>query len=163
MNNQRRQVLKGMVLTGSALGSLGSSVTTWASPVQQEPPLHVILTPGQCASAFLSGVQAYQPASAPQVLYTSTDLSFLRQWQTLLEQTGPKKILGLVDDASATIVIDLLRSAQGRLHWQAHHARLSPQDSQGLGAALAGTTPRQSAIQNTHYVNGHHVSLMLEI
>lgn len=46
MNTQRRQVLKGMVLTGSALGSLGSSVTAWASTVQQEPPLHVILTPG---------------------------------------------------------------------------------------------------------------------
>lgn len=163
MNIQRRQVLKGMVLTGSALGSLNSSVTTWASPVQQEPPLHVILTPGQCASAFLSGVQADRPASPPLVLYTSTDLSFLRQWQTLLDQAGPKKILGLVDDASATIVIDLLRSAQGRLHWQAHHAQLSTQDSQSLGAALTGATPRQSAIQNTHYVNGHHVSFMLEI
>lgn len=97
------------------------------------------------------------------MLYTSTDLSFLRQWQTLLDQAEPKRILGLVDDASATIVIDLLRSAQGRLHWQANHARLSTQDSQGLGAALAGITPRQSTIQNTHYVNGHHVSFMLEI
>lgn len=38
MNSQRRQVLKGMVLTGSALGSLGSSATAWANRVQQAPP-----------------------------------------------------------------------------------------------------------------------------
>lgn len=124
-NKQRRQVLKGM----AAGGALVSSASLWASVAQANvkhraaAPLYAVISPDAAGKRFLAGINAKRatPLAAQQVLHSSTQMPFITQLQALLADKQPKRLVALVDDASATLIIDLARDVSAHLVWQEHH------------------------------------------
>lgn len=125
-NKQRRQVLKGM----AAGGALASSASLWTSAAQAAgakhsivTPLYALISPDAAGKRFLAGVNAKRatPLAAQQVLHSSTQMSFITQLQALLSNKQPKRLVALVDDASATLIIDLARDVSAHLVWQEPH------------------------------------------
>ena len=164
MNTQRRQVLKGMFLTASSSSiiGLGGVSSVWASSEKIDPSLHVVVTDGQLGRSFLEGISTKAALNQDQVLYSGVDLSFVQQLQSVLHRGATTRVVGLVDDASATLIVDLARDVNARLEWQSHHKDLTLADGSRLGSLLVGS-PAQVVDQSAEKVSGQYVSFLLEI
>lgn len=150
MNIERRLLLKGMALSsmaGVVVSSSGLTMANTVLSVQAWPALPTLaLISGEVAeSAFLQGINA-SPA-AKQVTMQRTDLSldFILGLEKRLSSGQPQRIIGLVDDASAALIIDLARSAGARVQWlgqhratanASHHRLLSAEVASGCAPQL---------------------------
>ncbi len=119
MNIERRVLLKGMALGGLAGVAMSSSGLTMANRVmgsQAHPVLPTLaLVSGEVAeSAFLQGISASPAGGQVKVQRTDLGLSFMLGLDKRLRSGQPQRIIGLVDDASAALIIDLARSAGAR-------------------------------------------------
>ena len=163
MNTTRRHVLKSMLtVAGGVSLPLGFSSAALAEMALPAKSTVVVVSSDQAGQQFLSGIQAQRNVSIAQVLDSSTDLSFIQRLQQVLQTNESQRVVGLVDDASATLIMDLARSANARLLWEGQHAELSGAQASVLGQALVGAaTASQTA--TGRQVGGHHVSFMLEI
>lgn len=126
MEIRRRAVLKGMALSslaGLALNAplrafaMGGSV---AAPGIQRSELLVLVGEGAASAAFLHGVAAAQSAT-PRVLDVGQDLGFMLDFERQLGSGVPARLIGLLDDASATLIVDLARSGGARAQWLGQH------------------------------------------
>lgn len=166
MNTTRRHVLKSM-LTVAGVGGvalpLGFSSAAMAEVVSQPKATTVVVSSDYAGQRFLSGIQAQRSAYIAQVLDSSTDLSFIQQLQQVLQAKGSHRVVGLVDDASATLIMDLARSANARLIWEGQHTHLTEANAAVLGRALGGDVQSVAHTANGRQSGGHHVSFMLEI
>ena len=142
MNVNRRSLLKGMAvggLAGAAMASSGLSMAASALGSKAAPTL--ALVSGEVAeSAFLQGLSASPVASQIKVQRTDLNLDFMLSLEKSLRSGKPQRIIGLVDDASATLIVDMARSAGARIHWlDQHNARnaASEQWASTLGYSLA--------------------------
>lgn len=132
MDANRRAFLKGVALTGFAVATpgfaAGNILFDKANSLQGGTNLPIIALINSLPekSAFLTGIRfaQQQQRSNDSVTVQRCDrgLSFLQSLQTLLHSSKPTQIVGLVDDASAAIIVDLARSAGVRLHWLGQHA-----------------------------------------
>ncbi|KAA6181775.1 hypothetical protein F2Q65_18905 [Thiohalocapsa marina] len=100
-----------MVAGGTAVGRL--KVTSLVSGTELDAP-------------FLSGVQERVRHQVGDVALTGYHLQGLEagpftHLDALLNDGTPNRLIGLVDDATATLVLDLVRSAGGRVMHSAHH------------------------------------------
>lgn len=126
MTVNRRFVLKGMALGGMTGLALSGAVPSLAgmlsvpSPGSSAPRDVIALTGGAPASSFAGGVFAAVGKTVP-LLNPGQDVSALLTFERTLRQPGARRVVGLLDDASATLVLDLARSAGARVLWVGQH------------------------------------------
>ncbi|MEF3075750.1 hypothetical protein V2P20_12010 [Methylobacter sp. Wu1] len=150
MNVSRRFILKGIALGGLAgmtLGRWGLSLANNAASAQAQStrPLLVLVSGEAEQSAFLRGIAAALPDKRPWVQRTDLGMGFVQDFTRLLRSGRPIRIIGLVDDASAALIIELARASDARLPWlgyhsaspgQSRHRLLGDQASSELAARL---------------------------
>ena len=126
MNVERRTVLKGLALSSLAGIAMGSSGLTMAHSVlaaQARPvlPTLALVSNEAAESIFLQGVNASPAGKQVKVQRTDLSLDFMLGFEKRLRSGQPQRIIGLVDDASAALIIDLARSAGARVQWLGQH------------------------------------------
>jgi hypothetical protein len=166
MSTDRREVLKGLVAAGLLVSSTSWAKSLWqpgsgAAENQGEALAVSTLVSGSLLDqAFLDGVQnALLPVStavaSPQALAGLSAETFNRL-STQLQDGEPALLLALLDDASAVLVLDLIRSAGAKvLAVQHHHLAAGAQgeaEARALGQALvaggsAHTTEQKAGTQ----------------
>lgn len=129
----RRTFLKGLALSGLAATTPAPALvsrnilssSTHALKRGVELPIVALISGIPEKSAFLTGArfaQQQQHSAYPiAVVRSDLGLGFLQSLHTLLSGK-PTHIVGLVDDASAAIIINLARAADVRMHWLGQHA-----------------------------------------
>jgi len=126
MNVERRVLLKGMALgslVGVAMSNSGLAManTVLGSQTRAALPTLALVSGEVAASAFLEGVTASPTARQIKVQRTDLSLDFILGLEKHLSSGQPQRIIGLVDDASAALIIDLARSAGARVQWLGQH------------------------------------------
>lgn len=125
MNLERRSLLKGMALgglAGIAMGGSGLALARGVAGSAVAQPTLVLISPVVAGSAFLQGLAANPAAARAELLRSDASLAFVRELQQRLEAGRPQRIVGLLDDASAALVVDLARSAGARVQWLGEHS-----------------------------------------
>jgi|GEM_PF-768165 len=125
MNVERRSLLKGIALGGLAGVAMGSSSLSLANNLlgragPAQAASLALVCPAVAGSAFVQGLQA--SPSTPHIQVLSADLKALLDVQQRLSSAQPQRLIGLLDDASATLIIDLARSAGARVQWLGQHS-----------------------------------------
>ncbi|BBA32545.1 PchX [Methylocaldum marinum] len=138
MEVDRRQFLKGMALTGLAGAFLNPPRFAMADTDRRSARQTLALVNGAAEhSAFVHGIHAANPAGLT-VRGAGLGLDFLRRLKDMLESGQASWVIGLVDDASGTLIVELARAAGARLQWLAQHAVDAGQSRHRvLGGALA--------------------------
>ncbi len=144
MNVERRVLLKGMALgslAGVAMSSSGLAMANSVLGGQPRTPLPTLaLVSGEvAASAFLEGVTASPAARQVKVQRTDLSLDFILGLEKRLSSGQPQRIIGLVDDASAALIIDLARSAGARVQWLGQHRATATASAHHLLSAEAAS------------------------
>ncbi|VVP32327.1 hypothetical protein PS862_04437 [Pseudomonas fluorescens] len=126
MNVERRLVLKGLALSSLAGIAMSSSGLTMANSVlgaQARPalPTLALVSSEVAESVFLQGVNASPAGKQVKVQRTDLSLDFILGFEKRLRSGQAQRIIGLVDDASAALIIDLARSAGARVQWLGQH------------------------------------------
>ena len=175
MNVERRTVLKGLALSSLAGLAMGSSGLTMAHRVlaaQARPEwLTLALVSNEAAeSVFLQGVNASQAGKQVKVQRTDLSLDFMLGFTKRLRSGEPQRIIGLVDDASAALIIDLARSAGARVQWLGQHRATANASQHRLlsAEAASGCAPQLGLSLNAcgagfslteHRMHGLHAPL----
>lgn len=146
MNVGRRSILKGAAVGGlsvAALSASGLSMATALRGSSAEPAL--ALVSGHAAeAAFLVGARS--ATSNLKVQRTDLDLSYMQQLEQQLNSPAPQRIIGLVDDASAALIIGLARSAGARVQWIGQHSA----DAKGSQHQLVSADEANCALRMGH-------------
>ena len=149
MNVERRALLKGMALSGLATAAISSSGLAMANGVlgskaRQALPTLALVSGEVAGSAFLQGINASPAGKQVKVQRTDLNLDFIAGLQQRLSSGQAQRIIGLVDDASGALIIDLARSAGARVQWLGqHHATANASRHHLLSAeAASGCAPQ---------------------
>lgn len=123
MSMKRRCVLKGMALSGAAL-TLGRWDSALAAPIAPRTaattPVRVFTDGGAAESLFLQGARA---AGGTLLLeHIGRDTHFILALERQLRSGEPLRLIGLLDDAAATLVVDMARSSGARMRWLGQHS-----------------------------------------
>ncbi len=125
MSVNRRFVLKGAALSSIGLtvdGFIPALAASSEAPIDDATakPMLVLVNEGRAESMFLSGVRA--AAKTPlRVQKVGRDLGFMLDFERRLRHGRPMRVIGLLDDASATLIIDMARSGGARMQWLGQH------------------------------------------
>lgn len=128
MNVERRSLLKGMALgslagvASMALGGSGLALANAATGRAASRPTLVLVSAEVAKSAFLQGVNANPAAQQFKVQRSDLSLDFVLSLQQRLRSGQPQRIIGLVDDASAALIVDVARSSGARVQWLGQHS-----------------------------------------
>lgn len=127
MNVARRALIKGMALGSLASVTLASPALGFANAAVGAPnptarPLLALISGPLAESAFLAGIHAAPQGAPIQVERTDLGLDFILGLQQRLQSGQPLRVIGLVDDASATLIVDLARSSGARVQWLGQHS-----------------------------------------
>src|SRR5690606_35528862 len=124
MSMDRRFVLKGTALgslagltLGGALPALGAAHGSPRSSAAR--PALVLVNQGAEQSAFVQGARA--TGAAVQVGQIGGDVTARLGLQGQLGSGGKMRLIGLLDDASAALVVAMARSAGARVEWLGQH------------------------------------------
>ncbi|WP_375739969.1 hypothetical protein [Pseudomonas boanensis] len=152
MNVERRAVLKGMALGGLAGVAMGSSnlymANAMAAPASRIAPTLVLVNEAAAGSAFLEGIASSPAARTVTVERTDLSLDFILALEKRLLSGKPQRIIGLVDDASAALIVDLARSSGARVQWLGQHsANVSASQHRLLSADAAHGCAMQLGLQ----------------
>ena len=148
MSLDRRLVLKGLAAVGFAMTSLrfahaGNSAAASLTASQTLAAVTPIVTGSALDSEFLMGVQAAVKAQGlvqnEVIRLRGLDAAVFSHLSRMLQAGEPATLVGLADDASATLILDLVRSAGGRVISIEHH-RLDSDLSAGPVAQALGST-----------------------
>lgn len=123
MSIERRSVLKGMVLGSAALALGQTGLTQGAQAVtgSLRRPVLVLVNDAAAQSAFVDGVKANPSVARTSLLQVDSSLDFITAFQQRLMTLKGERIVGLVDDASGMLLLDLARSSGARVHWSGQH------------------------------------------
>lgn len=135
MTIDRRFVLKGMALGSLAGMTLGAALPSLASAhvapgAASGRPLLALVGQGAQDSAFVQGAKA--AGSQLQLQQVDSSLSALLGLQQQLRSGQPLHVIGLLDDATAALVIDQARSAGARVNWIGQHMATAGQSRHHL-------------------------------
>lgn len=126
MNLDRRTVLKGAALGGLAgVGLSVSGLSLANGALGGQPPIRrpdLLLVAAGAESAFVQGAQAAAGGQRLAVERCTADLAYLRSVEQRLRSGKPLRLIGLVDDASAELLVELARSAGARVQWLGQHS-----------------------------------------
>lgn len=133
MNEKRRMLLKGMALGGFAGVGAGISQTVMAATGSaSDRQLFVLVNEALSSSAFIDGVAA--SGKSLKTLVADTGMAFVNAFNKHLSSQKKLHILGLTDDASAVIILDLARSAGASVKWIGHHTLETHQSIHGVSS-----------------------------
>jgi hypothetical protein len=125
MSMDRRSLIKGMATCGIAApflaGTLFSSTNVLAHPSASVRPLRVLLSSTDHDSAFALGVLAGTGRTALPLQSAQPTLAFLRIVDEELRSGASTRIIGLLDDATATPLLAIARSHGVDMSWLAQH------------------------------------------
>jgi hypothetical protein len=152
MNVARRTLLKGAAIGGLSVAALSASGVSLASASgmlgDSARPALALVSGNAAEAAFLLGARNSQADIAIQ--RTDLDASYMQRLAEQLASPQPQHIIGLVDDASATLILDLARSAGARIQWLGQHAS----DSNGSRHALLSADASQGcALSFSHQLS----------
>jgi hypothetical protein len=117
MDINRRVVLQGIALTSLT----GLATPAWTTPFSTDaPPLFVLVNDDRAGRMFLRG--AAQARHSLAAMTVSTDLTAMLDLERLFRRNAGRRIVGLLDDASGTLAVDLARSAGASVTWLGYHA-----------------------------------------
>lgn len=154
MSTDRRSILKGLAAAGLMMVGMPWAQATSAPGAQTAgltgnalPGVTSLVSGSALDAAFLAGVQQGVNAPAGQTLSAQPlqglDAATFGQLNKLLSDGNDTLLVGLIDDASAAIVIELVRSAGGRVLSLQHHrvgeGSAGAQWAQALGQSLVAT------------------------
>ncbi|MFC3532931.1 hypothetical protein ACFOLG_12150 [Vogesella facilis] len=155
MTTDRRTLLKGLAAVGLAFtgGSLAHAASglpdTATLAAGSQMPLTAVVSGSAVDRQFLAGVSAaaqqHGMQQQPALSLNGLDGSLLQHIHTLAQDTQPAMLVGLVDDATATVLLDLVRSAGGRVLAQQHQRLNSDATAQQLAATLGHELVRRPA------------------
>lgn len=146
MQTDRRTLLKGLAAAGLAVSGIGWAQATAAKASATTTTEVLAVTSGLPGSAldaaFVTGVQS-AARHASHTGLQGLDSAAFTQLGSLLADGQDTLLVGLLDDASATLVLDLVRSAGGRVLAMEHHRvdRSAAGWAQHLGQSLASGQP----------------------
>ena len=128
MNVNRRVVLKAAALASSAGLAMGGAIPVLASapntPGRAAQTVLVLANHSAAAALFLHGASAAAGVEL-QVQRASLDVDFMLELERQMRSGPARRIIGLLDDASATLVMDMARSAGAHLQWLGQHSAAS--------------------------------------
>ena len=164
MSNDRRFVLKGLAAAGlMAAMPWAQAGTRAAAPLADAAAdaatrVTPLVSGGAFDAAFLAGVRKGlgQPAGAlvnPPL--QGLEASTYQQLNALLNDDQPTLLVGLLDDAAATLVLDLVRSAGGRMLSVEHHRMGQGSVGQQLAGELGQALVAGAAIAGRRQENGN--------
>jgi hypothetical protein len=109
-------------LVGPFLGSTQSAFAVSSVSEQSAGGTTLALVPpGFADSAFVQGARASMDQSSLLVQQISSELTFLLDFEQQWLSGQHSRVIGLLDDATATPLLDLARSAGARMLWLGHH------------------------------------------
>lgn len=173
MSIDRRLVLKGLAAVGFAMTSLrfahadsGSSAGIPLTASQTLAAVTPLVTGSAHDSEFLAGVQAAAKAQGlaqNEVIHLrGLDAAVFSRLRRMLQAGEPATLVGLADDASATLILDLVRSAGGRVISTRHHRLASDLSAgpavQALGSTLVLRPDTATAVSDKQTAGTAHVS-----
>ncbi|NMG53805.1 hypothetical protein [Aromatoleum aromaticum] len=126
MSVNRRFVLKSMALSSIAGVTMGSAVRAFAaatagsSATAAARPVVALANEGAAESIFLYGALAASDTRL-QVQRVGRDPGFVLDFERQLRSRQPMRLIGLLDDASAALVVDMARSGGARVQWLGQH------------------------------------------
>lgn len=153
MTTDRRTLLKGLAAVGLAFtgGSLAQAATVLPAGKTLAASSPLSLTAVVSGSAldhqFLAGVaaaaQQHGMQQQPALRLNGPDGTLLNHIHTLAQDAQPAMLVGLVDDATAAVLLDLVRSSGGRVLSE-QHQRLGGDAAQlaALGQGLVASPAR---------------------
>jgi len=155
MTTDRRDVLKGLMAAGLLVSTPSWARSIWpagdAASTAPAQPLAVstLVSGATLDSAFLAGVNDALQADALKVSATHhlnhLGAEVFNHLNAQLNDGEPGLLVGLLDDASAVLVLDLLRSAGARVLSVQHHRVASGEDAsawaRALGQSLVSSDP----------------------
>lgn len=153
MTTDRRTLLKGLAAVGLAFsgGSLAQAATVLPAgktlAANATLPLTAVVSGSALDSQFLAGVaaaaQQHGMQQQPALRLNGLDGTLLNHIHALAQDAQPAMLVGLVDDATATVLLDLVRSSGGRVLSQ-QPQRLGSDAAQlaALGQALVASPER---------------------
>lgn len=159
MNTARRNVLKGIIALGSA-SALNLVSPLWASSNIANNTIHLIVANDDVGHAFYQGANTVKSIAIQSSLHSATSLPFLEKYQSLLKTKG-QRIFGLVDDASAVLIMDLARTTNARILWQKDHVIHSNESAVQLGLGLVSNTINSAMTEQIAFKK-HYVSFLIE-
>jgi hypothetical protein len=124
MHVTRRSFIKSVALGGFAgvlMARPGRSLARAAAGVRTRPVLALVSGVAE-RSAFLQGIAGTVPGEFLQVQRADHGMGFVRDFNQLLRSGQPTRIIGLVDDASAALIVELARASGARVPWLGYHA-----------------------------------------
>ena len=147
MQTDRRSLLKGLAAAGLAVSGMGlaqAATVLAGKPAASADVLAVTsaLRSSALDTAFVAGVQSTARGAAHTGLQ-GLDSAAFNQLGELLADGKDTVLVGLLDDASATLVLDLVRSAGGRvLAVENHRVDSAAADwAKALGQSLTAGQP----------------------
>jgi len=155
INVERRSLLKGMAVGGLAGVAMGSGSVSMANTLLgRAAPTHpanlAIVSAEVASSAFVQGLQASPAAPTVDVMPVGLDLTMLLNLQQRLASGQPQRLIGLLDDASAALIVDLARSAGARVQWLGQHSASAGHSRHRL---LSAQSTHGCALQLGHQLN----------
>ena len=151
MQTDRRSLLKGLAAAGLAVSGMGlaqAATMLTGKTVATADVLAVTsaLHSSALDAAFVAGVQSAAGGAAHTGLQ-GLDSAAFNQLGELLADGKETVLVGLLDDASATLVLDLVRSAGGRvLAVENHRVDGAATDwAKALGQSLTAGQPLNTA------------------
>lgn len=165
MSTDRRTLLKGLAAVGLAFtgGSLAHAASGLPDTARQQSsmPLTAVVSGSAVDSPFLAGVtaasQQFGMQQQPALKLDGLDGSLLNHIHTLAQDSQSAMLVGLVDDATAVLLLDLVRSSGGRVLSQQQHRLGSDaaavQLAAGLGRELVS---RPDAVTAATQQGGQH-------
>ncbi|MDR2296804.1 MAG: hypothetical protein LBE30_00460 [Comamonas sp.] len=119
MQTDRRSLLKGLAAAGLAVSGIGLTQAASVLTGNTAAPTDVLavtssLHGSALDAAFVAGVQG-SARDAAHTRLQGLDSTAFKQLGELLADGQETLLVGLLDDASATLVLDLVRSAGGRV------------------------------------------------
>lgn len=162
MSIERRIVLKGTALGIAGLTSLPSLATSSAirrSSIVAGSVLALVnddAQPSIAEAAFLQGVHSASGASL-QTQRVNLTPGVIRNLEQQMRSSEPLQVVGLLDDALATLVIDAARSAGARIRWLSLHQVSRSAAYHRLWMADADECLRVASTQSTQWLTelGH--------
>jgi hypothetical protein len=123
MTIDRRSLIKDMALLGIASPFLGGALPALATAGLPAPALStsILVSAGATDSAFVQGARAGIGAPMGQVCQASHELAFMQDFEQRLHRDQAVRIIGLLDDALATPLLALARSAGASVPWLGQH------------------------------------------
>ena len=153
MSTDRRSILKGLAAAGLMMTNLSwaqaSAPQAAAAADAALADVTALVSGSALDAAFMAGVRQSVNAPAGQALSAaplqSLDAATFARLNQLLNDDSATLLIGLIDDASAAIVLELVRSAGGRVlsvqHHRAGDGSAAAQWAQTLGQTLAAASP----------------------